>query len=387
MTSPATTGGVPPTRTAAGTVTRIRVYTNLRTAHLERFPSMVPARTFYTGTRYDFDAGLVDPANPPVRVTRPGAVRELLRRHYAVVELNEPDMVREWPFLLAQLGAVRLRGLLSRQRSAVVAYCIGVTEPAVALGRRWRLPRPIARPVARLVMTLLVCGSDRLAFGTTRSQAMYESWVGQHRLAARARMFEALPSACDCRATTGEVRTPTEALFVGKLTDRKGVRQLMRAWDVVRRNHAWATLRILGKGDLEVQVGAWAADRPDVVVELDPPRQAVHRALRCSGVLICLSQPAPDPEQIGLPIVEGLSHGCEVVATSETGLARWLQEHGHGVVAPDAPAERVAAEVAAAFTRATERHGSLADLPRDDQRIAADRWLMTGHVEEVASPS
>jgi glycosyltransferase involved in cell wall biosynthesis len=383
MTTPATTGARA-APAAADTAARARVYTNLRTAHLERFRTMVPARAFYTGTRYDFDATLVDPANPPVRVTRPGAVRELLRRHYAVVELNEPTMVTEWPFLLAQIGAVRLRGLVSRQRTAVVAYCIGLTDPAFELGRRWRLPRAIARPVARVGMTLLVRGTDRLAFGTTRSQALHESWVGRQRLAARSRLFEALPAPCGCLAGTGDARTPTDVLFVGRLTDRKGIRQIMAAWEVVRRHHPHSTLRVIGQGDLEAEVVAWAGDHPEVTVELDPPRQVIHRALRRSGVLIYLPQPRPDPEQIGLPILEGLSHGCEVVATSETGLAHWLHQHGHGVLAPDAPAEWVAAEVATAFGRATERHGSLTDLPRQDQRIAADRWLMTGDAEAAA---
>jgi glycosyltransferase involved in cell wall biosynthesis len=373
--------------TPEGTAARARVYTNLRAAHLERFATMVPARTFYTGTRYDFDASLVDPANPPVRVTRPGAVRELLRRHYAVVEVNEPDMVTEWPFLAAQIGAVRLRGLLSRRRTAIVAYCIGLTEPAFELRRRWRLPGVIARPVARVGMTLLVAGSDRLAFGTTRSQALHESWVGRRPLAARARLFEALPSPCGCLAGPAEPRTPTDVLFVGRLTERKGIRPMLDAWDVVRRDHPRATLRILGQGDLAGEVLAWAGDRGEVTVEIAPPRDTIHRALRRSGVLISLPQPRPDPEQVGLPILEGLSHGCEVVATSETGLARWLQEHGHGVLAPGAPAEQVAAEVAAAFGRAGERHGSLGDLPSDDQRIAADRWLMTGRSEEATSPA
>jgi glycosyltransferase involved in cell wall biosynthesis len=376
--------------TSPATVARARVYTDLRTAHLERFRTMVPARVLYTGTRYDFDTSLIDATNPPLRRRRAGVVGELLRRHHDVLEVNEPAMVAEWPFLLAQLGAVRLRNLVSRRRTAVVAYCIGVADPVDALARRWRVPRPIAPSVARAGMTLLVGGADRLAFGTTRSLALYESWVGRRRLATRVRLFEALPAPCDCgdeAGRTGESRTPTDALFVGKLTDRKGIRQVMEAWDLVRCRHERAMLRVMGKGDLEREVVAWAAERPEVTVEIDPPRAAIHRALRRSGVLVCLSQPDPNPEQIGLPILEGLSHGCEVVATTETGLARWLREHGHGVVAPDAPPGLIAAEVAAAFARATERRGSLADLPREDQRIAADRWLMTGRVEAAATQS
>jgi glycosyltransferase involved in cell wall biosynthesis len=360
----------------------VRVYTHLRTAHLERFRHMTPAQVLYVGTRYDFDEDLVDRANPPQRRSRVGVIRELLRRQPSVLEINEPTMVSAWPFLLAQAATVRLCGALTQRRTTIVAYCIGVTDPAVRLEQRWRLPRPVAGPTARAIMAILVRSCDRLAFGTAGSTALYERYVGRDRLQARSRLFEALPAACECLAEPSESRTPTGLLFVGKLTARKGIRQMLDAWDLIRLDQAGATLRIIGKGELEREVLTWAADRPEVSVEIDPPRTAIHRALRGSGVLICLSQPSPVREQIGLPILEGLSHGCEIVATSETGLARWLRDHRHGVVAPDAPPVEVANEVTAAFTRATSRHGSLNDLPVEDQRIAADRWMMTGRATD-----
>jgi glycosyltransferase involved in cell wall biosynthesis len=345
---------------------------------------MAPARVFYVRTRYDFDPGLVDPTNPPVRLSKPGVVRELLRRHHPVVEVNEPTIVTEWSFLLAQIAAVRLRDAVTRRRTTIVTYCIGLTDPASRLAQLRRLPRWLAWPIARTVLAVLLRSTDRLAFGTSAAQALYETYADRRRLADKSRLFEALPSVCDCMSgtgTTGERRTPTQLCFVGKLSDRKGIRQVMATWELVRRDHPDATLRVLGKGELEHEVVAWAADRPEVSVEIDPAREVIHRTLRQSGALICLSQPHEVREQVGLPIVEGLGHGCEVVATTETGLAPWLTDHGHGVVAPDAPPREVADEVAAAFTRAATRRGSLADLPREDQRIAVDRWLMTGQVE------
>jgi glycosyltransferase involved in cell wall biosynthesis len=105
----------------------------------------------------------------------------------------------------------------------------------------------------------------------------------------------------------------------------------------------------------------------------------VHEVLRQSAVLVLLSQPIGGwREQIGLPILEGLSHGCEVVATSETGVADWLAARGHAVVPPGAGPEVVADRLDEALRRAPTRRGSLSDLPRTDQRLAADRWLMTG---------
>jgi glycosyltransferase involved in cell wall biosynthesis len=367
--------------TSTGPGSAARVYTHLRTAHLERFRHMIPARVLYIGRRYDFDESLIDPSNPPVQCTRVGVLRELVRRHHAVVEVNEPTMVANWQFLLAQVAAVRLRGALFRRRTTIVAYCIGATDPAAALARRRWMPERFAGPLARAVMTILLGSTDRLAFGTAGSRELNEACVGRHRIAGKSRLFEALPSVCACLPGATDSRTPTQLAFVGKLTARKGINQIMDAWDVVRRDHAGATLRILGKGELEREVVSWASGRPEVSVEIDPPRETIHRALRRSGALICLAQPSAVREQIGLPILEGLGHGCEIVATSETGLAAWLSDHEHAVVAPDAPAADVAHEVAAAFARAATRHGSLPDLPREDQRIAADRWLLTGCAE------
>lgn len=352
-----------------------RVYTNLRTAHLERFRKMTPARVLYTSTRYDFDENMIDRANPPVRLSRIGVIHELLRRHYSVLEVSEPCVVADWPFLLAQVAAVRLRGAFSCRRTTIVAYCIGNADPAVALEQRWWLPKPIARSIARATMNTLVRSTDRLAFGTTGSLALYQDCVGGHRLIGKSRLFEALPSACECLTESTEPHIPTQLAFVGSLAARKGIRTIMAAWDLLRKDRAGATLRILGKGELEREVTAWAAGRPEVSVAIDPPRLTIHRVLRESGVVIMLSDHRPSREQVGLPILEGLGHGCEIVTSTETGLADWLIRHGHAVVALDAPARTVADEIEAAFRRAAERTGSLPDLPTLDQRVVADRWM------------
>lgn len=111
------------------------------------------------------------------------------------------------------------------------------------------------------------------------------------------------------------------------------------------------------------------------------PARVLFTRTRYDFDLILLSQRVGSfREQVGFPITDGLAHGCEIIATSETGVAGWLAEHGHSVVAPEAPASRVADEIGAAFDRARRRPGSLPDLPALDQRIVADRWMFTGAV-------
>jgi glycosyltransferase involved in cell wall biosynthesis len=359
----------------------VRVYGSLRTAHLERLGRMVPARMLYTGNRDDFDLGAVDLAEPPIRLSRAGVLRELLRTHHPVVELNEPAMVDRWAFLLAQVAAVRLRSLVARRRTVITSYCIGNADPVLEIQQRWRIAPPAGRLLARVMMSLLVSLTDRLAFGTDGAVQMYERYVGPDRLRRRARLFEALPSPCPCLAEADQTRDPHQLVFVGSFVERKGVPEVLAAWDGVRARVPDATFVMMGKGRLTDHVLAWAADRPEVSVRVDPPRDAIHRVLRSSGALVMLSQPHRYwREQIGLPLLEGLGHGCEVVTTTETGLAAWLGRHGHGVVPPDASTRDMTEAVVAALERAGQHRDVLGDLPRADQRIVADRWMMTGSV-------
>jgi glycosyltransferase involved in cell wall biosynthesis len=230
------------------------------------------------------------------------------------------------------------------------------------------------------MMSLLVRSTDRLAFATQSSLDMYAGYVGSTTLVDRARLFEAIPTRCAC-LTEGapEERSGTQVLFVGGLLEHKGIREMMAGWEELHARRPDATLLVVGKGRLEDEVRAWAAERSEVTLEVDPPRAMIHRALRTSAVLILLSQRLGHwREQIGLPIQEGLGHGCEIVTTTETGLAGWLSRHDHEVLAPDSPPTVVADALDRALTRAAGRTGSLADLPEQDQRFVADWWMMTG---------
>ena len=355
----------------------LRIYGSLRSAHLERFREMAPAEVVFHRTRSDYDESLTDPLAAPRRAGRLGVVARLVRRPYDVVEVNEPVMVQRWPDLLAQIAAIRLRGVFSRRRGRVVAYCIGLTDPAEELSRRSRLPPRLTRPIARIVMTVLVGGMDRLAFGTTDARELYASYVPAARLDRVSRTFEALPAPCACLEARTDRRQPDTLVFLGAFDERKGIERLMPAWDELRARDGDARLHVIGAGPLAAEVAEWASRRAEVTLAIDPPRPSIHRILRESTALVLLSQPVGAwREQVGLPIVEALGHGCEVIASSETGLATWLAEHGHAVVDPLVAPTELADVIAAVLRAPRPPETVLSDLPSSDQRIAADGWLM-----------
>jgi glycosyltransferase involved in cell wall biosynthesis len=350
---------------------RVRLYESLRTAHLERAHELAPASIVYRVTRYDFDAELARGLD----LVQAGRIRTalvLLRSPVRILEVNEPLMLSSLPATAAALAAVGLRRLVGAPRVEVVTYAIGNADPfqaPVGPRLRSRVRRVGERVLARAVMRRV----DRIVYGTEGARDAYLAVLGGSRPGVPAALVPALPARYDHR---DPAPVPGSAVFVGALSERKGVRVLLAAWPAVRDARPGATLHVLGKGPLRDEVERAAAADPSIVLEVDPGRDRIHAVLHEASALVLPSQPSPTwREQVGLPIVEGLSHGCTIVTTEETGLAPWLRAHGHGVTRdPSSPAE-LAATLAATLAHPVGPAAVLGALPARDGRLSADDVL------------
>jgi len=349
---------------------RARVYGSVRSAHLERAHALPPASILHRRFRYDFDPQLAEGLDL-VRGSIPSLAVTLLRSRLAGLEVNEPLLRSGLAKTAVVVTAARWGARLHRRQLLVVSYAIENRDnfaeelPRLRSRVRRRLDWSLTRFVTRRI--------DRIAYGTSAAADLYADRLGGLLDGAQTAVVPAVPAPCDCATAD---RDPDGVVFLGALDDRKGFRQLAAAWPEVGRLHPGARLTVIGKGRLAELAAQVAAEQPGVTLVLDPPRAEIHRLLRGSAVLVLLSQPSPTwREQVGLPLVEGLAHGCSVVATTETGLAGWLAGHGHDVLDPaDGPAE-VARRVAGALARRRSAESVLADLPAEDGRLAADRWL------------
>ena len=379
-----------PLQHASSTPDVLRIYDAVRTAHLERFKAMAPAVVLYRRERYDFDPSVVPDTVILRECGRATTIRTLLRSRYRAVEVSEPLMTGRWLDLALQIVAIRLGDGLRRRHTIIGAYCIGLTDPVEKLRQRHRIPPPVGRAWAKLVIRSLVGSIDRLAFGTEAARDFLAGFASQEALARKGALFPALPAPCEC--AYDEPRDRTAVLFLGAFNQRKGVRQLLAAWDRLPDDHGLG-LTLIGKGPFTEEVVAWAAARADVTARIDPPRPEVHAALRRAHVVVLPSQrEGVWREQVGLPIVEALAHGCEVVTTDETGLANWLIANGHRVLdLPTDPAV-LAGAIAAAAASARPAAEICEPLPTDDSRLEADAWLLRvagdeGERETPALPS
>ncbi|TWX38933.1 glycosyltransferase [Frigoribacterium sp. ACAM 257] len=347
----------------------------MRTAHLERAHQLAPASIVHRVTRYDFDESLTEGLD----LVQAGPVRAawlVARSRVRVLEVNEPLMTSSLPATALVLAALAGRRVLTRRRVTVVSYLIGNADPfasGTAPRLRTRLRRRAERVLARLVWRRL----DRVVSGTDSARETYARLLGPSSPRTSAATIPALPTRHP-EARGGGVRPPT-VVFLGAFAERKGLPVLLAAWPAVREEHPDARLVLLGKGPLEPDARALADADDSVTVEVDPARSRIHDVLDASRVLVLWSQPSPTwREQVGLPLVEGLSHGCTAVTTTETGLADWLEAHGHVVAHGDPASSSVLAHsIGSALDAGRSADSVLADLPELDGRLAADDRLFT----------
>ncbi|MDQ1584393.1 MAG: hypothetical protein QOF36_2447 [Microbacteriaceae bacterium] len=350
---------------------RARLYDQIRTAHFERARELEPAAIVYRTKRYDVDEQLTE----GLELVQAGAATAAMlfaRSRITVLEVNEPLFLASLPRTALVLAVLRVGAIFTRRKPVIVTYAIENMSPFRVSGEaraRTRLRRRIEAQLARFVWRRI----DRVAYGTAAARDLYRAILPASSRRAE-ETFPALPEPCTCDSSP--IRRSHRVVFLGALNERKGFPLLLDAWPFIRERDPLAELTILGKGALEAVAAKAAEADPSIELVIDAPRADIHRQLRRGQVLTLPSQRRPDwREQVGLPIVEGLAHGCSIVTTTETGIAGWLAEHDHLVVDPGCTPAELAASIVLQLERGTSAQSVLASLPGEDGRLAADRWM------------
>ncbi|NML52598.1 glycosyltransferase family 4 protein [Streptomyces sp. R302] len=149
----------------------------------------------------------------------------------------------------------------------------------------------------------------------------------------------------------GAVRTAPgrHLLFLGRLTEAKGVRLLMAAWEeLAAGGGVGVPLVIAGAGPLDREVAAWAEGREDVryVGLYDPAR--VREAVAGAVAVVA---PSEARETFGLVAAEAMAAGVPVVAAGHGGFSELVEDGVTGLL---------------------HRPGDAASLASTVRRIAAD---------------
>ena len=158
-------------------------------------------------------------------------------------------------------------------------------------------------------------------------------------------------SGIDLRRFSYTPRQPPEGrarlLFVGRLTEKKGVGYLLDALRLLRDSGRDADLRVVGDGPLRTELRAQTQalgldERVQFVRAL--PHEEVVAAMQGADVLVAPSVTAADGDQEGIPNVlkEAMASGLPVVATHHSGIPELVEDGVSGFLAPERDAEALA---------------------------------------------
>jgi len=130
-------------------------------------------------------------------------------------------------------------------------------------------------------------------------------------------------------------------VYLGRLTEAKGLRLLMRAWD--RYRDAWPEpglrLAVAGSGPLEDEIRAWAGAHPSVEVLGLLDREACAALVgRARAVLA----PSEWPEPFGLVVAEAMAAGAVPIATDHGAFADMVTDGVDGYRYPPGDAGALA---------------------------------------------
>lgn len=312
----------------------LRIVPDLRSSVVEEMP---PGQLLlHTSRRTDADADLV--AGPGVRpFTWSALVRALDDPDLVLLEVAEPLWLAEWGKALRYVVLARVLRALRPGRGGILVATYAIENLDARERLRVLAHRPVLGAAATAVRVAAMGASlrllDAVVFGTTGAHENYRRTFGRSLRRVRHTVLTPRTGACTVcgpreEGGGGPPREPV-ALFLGAPSERKGFGVLMRAWELAdAAGRGWRL--VVADPD-----GGDGRALPEGVAVTSPSRRGVHELLRTSAVVVMPSVRRPGwREQIGLPLVEGLAHGCRVVTTSETGLADDLRDHPLVVLTP-----------------------------------------------------
>lgn len=178
-------------------------------------------------------------------------------------------------------------------------------------------------------------------------------------------------------ASNFEFHIPSESkqvVSISKLSPRKRISDLLRAWQVVEQNHPDADLTIAGSGpltqdlySLRDRLGLQTVSFPGFVSEEQKQTLLHDAALFASPTLY---------EGFGLSTLEAMASGCAVVASDTWGLKDYLQDGINGVTVPPKSPKLLGAAISSLLTHSGSRV-RLAEAGRS----TAESYLMSASLE------
>lgn len=252
--------------------------------------------------------------------------------------------------------------------------CVGRAVPLPAVRHAcYRGDRAASAAVAAMLATHRVLGTWRrrvdlwIALTVFQAQRVARGGIPENRIAVLPNFLARDPGARTDLPRGG-------VLFVGRLTEEKGVRVLLRAVELLS---AGATVRIVGDGPLRGEVEAAAARDPRIVALGSLDASGVDAEMRRAAALVV---PSLWYEGLPMTVIEAFARGLPVVASDLGGLSATVADGRNGVLVPPGDAAALSAGLALAAEPAR-----CAVMGRSARREFERRFTAPAHLDHLTT--
>ena len=179
--------------------------------------------------------------------------------------------------------------------------------------------------------------------------------------------------------------TGGHVLFVGRLTEEKGLRLLMAAWDrLTAGGRIGVPLVVAGSGPLAGELQTWADGRADVqVLGLRTRDECAELVANAATVVV----PSVWPEAFGLVAVEAMAAGVPVVASGHGAFVEIVDDGVTGLLHRPGDAASLARAVSRVVAIEEQLAMGEAARKRYERDFAPDiglRDLVSGYISAIA---
>lgn len=360
----------------------LAIVPQLRNSVLE-WPSS-ESRVLYQSARLEIDPAAIAESANVARLSFRSLYEALRDPEIDLMEIAEPMWITEWPrhFAIAALARVARFRL---PRLTIATYAIENLDWRERFAhpnlQRWpNLQRAFARLLRSITDHTASRLLDLIVFGTPGAAGNYADTLPLTlRKVEKSVLYDSF-EICECVSYSDpdpDLETEYRVQFLGENTQRKGVDVLLRAWKQLDKEWTATRDRVL-----LVSGPGFTSDSELKRVKFEPRLQrdeVYDRLVQADVVVLPSRRTARWREQQGLPVIEGLQHGCAIVMSSESGLVPLLKGRHDVFVVPPEDSEGLAAALLAAYSlkgRSRNRDPHVAHVDRLRERL----WV---HMREM----
>jgi glycosyltransferase involved in cell wall biosynthesis len=135
---------------------------------------------------------------------------------------------------------------------------------------------------------------------------------------------------------------PLRLLFAGRADYQKGIARLKGMTELLMARGAPFQLRFVGASHLRAELVEWPAGGPVVTHPATHDEATLASYYAEADVCVLLSR----WEGVPLSLLDGMAHGCVIVATDVGGVSELVEDRKNGFLVPNGKDEEVAAQAA-----------------------------------------